>query len=307
MDALLAALLDPAPPPGADTLDAWWTATAARRGGGVTPIDRALICGACADRLGFAFAAGYAEALQALVPSTGGRISALCATEEGGAHPRAIRTALVADGDGGYRLTGHKRWATAASAASQLLVIASLGTDDAGRNQLRAVRVSTDAPGVRLTATAAAFVPELPHAAVDLDGVQIASADVLPGDGYEDYLKPFRTVEDLHVHAALLGYLLGVARRHGLDPGLAERALALGLATRALAGADRAAPATHLALAGLIALVTTFVAELEAGWAAVDGDEHARWLRDRPLLRVAGAARTARRDKARGLAHPSAR
>ena len=38
-------------------------------------------------------------------------------------------------------------------------------------------------------------------------------ADLLPGDGYDIYLKPFRTIEDIHVHAALIGYLVGVARR----------------------------------------------------------------------------------------------
>ena len=306
MSALFDLLLDsPAPPP-VDTLAAWWTATTDRRARGATTIDRALLGGVAADRLGFAFASGYAEALHALVPSTRGRLTALCATEDGGAHPRAIRTALVADGDGGYRLTGRKRWATIASASSELLVIASIGTDDAGRNRLRAVRVATDAPGVRLTATSAPFVPEIPHAEVELDQVRVAATDVLPGDGYDVYLKPFRTIEDLHVHAALLGYLVGVTRRHGLDPSLTERALALAAATRAAAAADTgapsahlAAPATHLALAGLLALVTDLVAAIETAWAPLAGDEHARWQRDRPLLRVAGNARTARRDHAR--------
>lgn len=300
MDALYASLLAPVAPPAVDTLAAWWTATADRRAAGATTIDRALLGGAAADRLGFAFASGYAEAIHALVPSSrGARLAALCATEDGGAHPRAIRTALVADGDDGYRLTGHKRWATIASAASELLVIASVGTDHAGRNRLRAVRVATGAPGVRLTATSTGFVPEIPHAEVELDRVRVAESDLLPGDGYEAYLKPFRTVEDLHVHGALLGYLLGVARRYRLDPGLVERGLALTAATRALAGADLAAPATHLALAGLLELASTLVTSVEEAWAVHGGDEHGRWLRDRPLLRVASAARTARRDKAR--------
>ncbi len=299
MDDLLASLIAAPAPPAVETLEAWWSATATTRAAGATTIDRALYGGACADRLGFSFASGYAEALHALVPSTSGRIAALCATEEGGAHPRAIRTALVADGDGGYRLTGRKKWATAASAAAELLVIASTGTDDAGRNRLRAVRVATAAAGVRLTATSAPFVPEIPHAEVELDGVRVAEADLLPGDGYDLYLKPFRTIEDVHVHGALLGYLVGVVRRHALDASLVERALTLALATRALAGGDRGAAATHLALAGLLDLAAALVADVERAWAPLGGDEHARWLRDRPLLRVAGAARLARRDNAR--------
>ena len=48
---------------------------------------------------------------------------------------------------------------------------------------------------MRLHATTAAFVPEISHAEVELDRVKVSDADVLPGDGYDDYLKPFRTIE----------------------------------------------------------------------------------------------------------------
>lgn len=305
VDALFTALLDRRlAPPTVETLAEWWAATAAWRGLGASTIERATLGGLCADRLGFAFAGGYAEALHALVPETRARISALCATEEGGAHPRAIRTTLTrAPGGDGWVLDGRKRWATIASAADQLLVVASTGSDAQGRNQLRVVRVAAGAPGVTLTPASAAFVPEIPHAAVALDGVRVADADLLPGDGYTRYLKPFRTVEDLHVHAALLGYLLGVARRRGLAPELGERLLALIAATCGLGGADVTAPGTHLALAGLIELVTAQVEALERAWAEAPDDEWTRWQRDRTLLRVAGSARAARRDKARaGLA-----
>src|SRR3954464_502166 len=98
MDALLRFVLDPGRvPPAVHELHAWWDATAAQRAGWTAPFDRAFAGGACADRLGFAFASGYAEALRALVPDLPpGSITALCATEEGGAHPRAIRTRLSA-------------------------------------------------------------------------------------------------------------------------------------------------------------------------------------------------------------------
>jgi len=289
-------LLDPAlVPPEASTLRAWWDATAAERAREDSPIDRALVGGACADRLGYAFASGYAEALRALVPGAG-EITALCATEEGGNHPRAIRTALVAAGPGRWTLTGKKKWATVASEASALLVVASIGDGDDGRNRLRVVRVPASAAGVTLRASSAPFVPEIPHAEVDLDGVIVADADILPGDGYEAYLKPFRTVEDLHVHGALLGYLIGVARRHAMPREVVEPMITLVAATRALAGGDAKDAATHVALAGLIALVTAAIARVEEHWPT--GDERTRWHRDRPLLRVASAAREARRERA---------
>ena len=299
MDALLRFALDPARIlPRVDDLQRWWDATATARAAWTAPFDRAFAGGACADRLGFAFAGGYAEALRALVPDLpAGALASLCATEDGGGHPRAIRTRLVATGAGRYTLSGRKKWATVASAAASLLVVASTG-EDAGINRLRVVRVPASAPGLRLSPSAAPFVPEIPHAEVELDSVSVSDADLLPGDGYDEYLKPFRTIEDIHVHGALAGYLLGVARRHRLSCELHERLLALAVALRGLAHAGPKAATTHAALAGTLELARAAVGELEPAWAALGGDEWARWQRDRPLLQVAGKARAARRDRA---------
>ena len=177
-------------------------------------------------------------------------------------------------------------------------MVASTG-EDGGKNRLRVVRVRADAPGLRLHPTTAPFVPEIPHAEVELDGVIATDADLLPGDGYDAYLKPFRTIEDVHVHAALAGYLIGVARRRRLPARPAvERLLGLAAATRSLAHADPKAATTHAALAGVLDLAARLVAELEPLWAAAPDDEWARWQRDRPLLRVAGTARAARRERA---------
>jgi hypothetical protein len=299
MDALLRFVLDPARvPPAVDDLRSWWDATATDRAAWTDPFDRAFAGGACADRLGFAFAGGYAEALRALVPDLPpGSITALCATEEGGAHPRAIRTRLAAIGPGRYELSGRKKWATVASAASSLLVVASTG-EEAGRNRLRVVRVSANAPGVRLHPSTTSFVPEIPHAEVELAGVVANDTDVLPGDGYDAYLKPFRTIEDLHVHAALAGYLIGVARRRGLPREVLERLLVLAVAARSLAHADPKAATTHAALAGVLDLAQRLVEQLEPLWSAAPDAEWSRWQRDRPLLRVAGGARAARRERA---------
>jgi acyl-CoA dehydrogenase len=135
---------------------------------------------------------------------------------------------------------------------------------------------------------------------VTLTRVPVAAAsDVLPGDGYDDYVKPFRTVEDVHVHAALIGYLLGVTRRIHAPREIVEQLLATALAVRALAGADPRSPATHVALAGVLTQSVHVMGLVERAWEDVgEGDEWTRWQRDRPLLRVAGAARSARRDKA---------
>lgn len=277
-------------PPDATTLQAWWESTLVERARWATAIDRAVIGGALSDRVAFAFAGGYHEALQTLLPSLHGQRASLCATEEGGNHPRAIKTTLT-----GRELTGKKTWSTAADAADILLVIASTGERD-GKNQLAMVSVRVGDPGVTLAPSSAPFVPEIPHAAVTLDKVVVS--EVHPGDGYDRYLKPFRTIEDLHVHAAMLGYLLGTVRRHGwreLVPGIAM-AIA---AARALAGDDATSASTHLALAGLLDRTRDLLAPIEERWHGSPDDEFTRWQRDRPLLKVAGAARTARLAKAK--------
>jgi hypothetical protein len=315
MESLLRDLLV-ASTPAHDTLPSWWIETRAAREAHSSTADRALAGGVLADRLGFAFAAGYQEALRALVGharsgSAGPRstpagsaevvdgIAALCVTEARGNMPKDIETTLTPDGDG-FVLSGKKKWATAAPLATALLVCAKSGVDEQGRNRLRMVNVSTRASGLTLTASSAPFVPEIPHAEVTLDNVRVAATSVLPGDGYSEYVKPFRTVEDAHVHAALLGYLIGVARRHEFDPSLIEQLVSAALSVRAIALADPKSSSVHIALAGAITHVTQLVSEVERAWSqrTPPGDEHGRWQRDRPLLKVAGAARAARREAA---------
>jgi hypothetical protein len=153
---------------------------------------------------------------------------------------------------------------------------------------------------VTLEVSAAEFVPEIAHARVTLDG---AAGELLPGDGYADYVKPFRTVEDIHVHAALVGYWFGAARQRGFARELLERLALAAVGLAALGAEDARAPATHVALGGAIAAAADLVAGLEAAWACVPDEEWGRWQRDRAILRVAGrpsAERLARAWQALG-------
>jgi hypothetical protein len=263
------------------------------------PIDRALVGGVRAQAVSEAFLAGYQAALHALVPELPeGRVTCLCASEEGGAHPRAIATRLDPDGDG-FRLSGKKKWVTGAPLALDMLVVASTGLDAEGRNALKVVRVDARAPGVALQPMPETpFVPEIPHAEVSFERVAIDAAAVLPGDGYDRYLKPFRTVEDVHVHAAVLAYVLGVARRFDWPRDARERLLAILVAARAVALADPTAREVHLALAGVLGLGRQFLDETRELWGRCDVDTRTRWRRDLPLLSVAERARSARTESA---------
>lgn len=288
-------LTDDPTPHAAETLDAFWPRHTAWVESVERPYDRAVLGALRADRVGFAFVAGYRAALYALAPALGRHdLVALCATEAAGNHPRAIQTTLR---DG--RLSGRKRWTTLGGRASTLLVVASIGTDVEDKNVLRVVRVRADKPGVRVVPMVdAPFVPEVPHAEVHFDDVAVDDADVLPGDGYDAYLKPFRTVEDLHVHGALLGHLIGVARRTEWPRETVEELLSLVIGARALTFEEPLAPSTHVALAGLLSATQRAIERLSSCWSLVDEATRSRWERDRSILSVAGKARDARRDAA---------
>jgi len=255
--------------------------------------ERALVAGFHADRLGYAFVGGYEAALARLVAPQPHRRACLCATESGGVHPRAIQTKLETTG-GELTLSGEKTFATLATEAEVLYVVASEGVRD-GRNALRLVRVRADAAGLTIAPRPEApFAPEIPHAKITLDRVRVELEDVLPGDGYSAYLKPFRTIEDVHVFLAVIGYLVRVARisRWAALEGLAAHARAL----LPLAVGDPGAPAAHLALARVIDTVRDEL--LAFPWGSVDEQTRARWERDQPLLWVAESARKKRTEAA---------
>lgn len=287
--------------PAPDTLDAWWSAVRPATANWAEPVDRAIARGARADRIAYAFAAGYQAALRRLVPELADdAMVSLCITEAKGNHPRAIETRLTPDpASCGFRMSGEKRWATGSPQAIELLVAARAGERSDGRPEIKLARVRGGAPGLVIEPMhGIAFVPEIAHGRVTLDDVMVAASDVLPGDGYERYVKPFRTIEDAHVAAALGAHLLALAFRFGWPREVRERLLAHLVAARALAVADPGSGATHLALAGLFAEQGRLLLAIEPCWELADPATRARWERDSALLSVAGTAREKRREVA---------
>lgn len=261
-----------------------------------TTIAKAIAAGFAMDRFGYAFASGYVEAMGSLVPSLQGVAAALCATEKGGAHPRTITTRIEAHEDH-FRVSGEKGFVTLGAHAQELVVVVSEGLDDHDRNRLKMVRLPTAREGLSLEPLPPTpFVPEIPHARLQLDGVFVHRDEVLPGDGYDDYLKPFRTVEDVHVHAALLGHLVQLGRRHGWERPVVNETVSLIAAAFPLALADPLDAAVHVALTGVLARTHALVQR--ARELALPDATRARIERDLPLLGVAQKARVRRLETA---------
>jgi acyl-CoA dehydrogenase len=264
------------------------------------PFDRAVAGGFDADRIAYAFGVGYQAALARLLPELPpGRVRVFCVTEEGGGHPRAIATRLELLSDGGHSLDGKKKWATFGPLADELLVVATEGLDRAGRNQLKLARVDARRAGVTVLALPPTpFAPELPHAEVAFDGVRVSESEVQEGDAYERFVKPFRTIEDIHVLGAFVGHIAGMARVQGWPHDVLDEALAVAGALRSLAPLDALAAETHVALAGAIGLVRALAARVDACWGGGAEEARTRWSRDRMLLDVATSARAKRLESA---------
>jgi hypothetical protein len=248
--------------------------------------------------VGWAFASGYQAALHALFPDApGDRLCALCVTEADGNSPKAIRSTLKQSGSE-WILDGAKKWTTLGPDGSLFFVAARDEAAAGERPAIKLARIASGTPGLNIqNMPATKFVPEVPHAQLKFEGVKVES--LLPGDGYDLYVKPFRTVEDIHVQAAVLAYLMREAQRLSWPEHWIERLSALLAALSTLSNMPAAQPETHIGLAGALRISAGLVEEAEAFWLKSAADPAAlRWRRDRELLQVAGKAREQRTKRA---------
>jgi len=276
-----------------------WAAYSAERGEGRSPFSAAVRVAARCDRLGHAFAVGYPAALEHLVPGVE-LPCALCVTEAAGNSPRAIATTLRPAARG-YQLDGTKTFVTFGTLAKALIIVARTGDKPDGRPDLVMVRIPADRGGVELDELPPTpFVPEVVHARVRLEAVEVRQDERLPGDGYLRYVKPFRTIEDIHVVGATLGYVLGWARRAGVERSLFAELGSDLVALDGLLAFEPLDPRAQVALHGVYQHVATLLAgdAFARLLSATDHVERERWERDRTLLHVASKAREARFDAA---------
>ena len=278
----------------------WWLRYHAIAREHPDPIHQAIVGGFVADRVGWAFASGYQAALRALFPDApADRICALCVTEADGNSPKAIKSSLRKNGDG-WVLNGAKHWTTLGPDGALFFVAARDEAASVERASIRIARIDSKAPGLKIeTMPPTKFVPEIPHARLQFDNLNVEESALLPGDGYAGYVKPFRTVEDIHVQAAVLSYLMREGQRLEWPGHWLERLSALLAALGKIADMPSSHAETHIALAGALAIGAGLIGETDEFWRKTATDQAAlRWARDRELLKVAGSAREQRTKRA---------
>ena len=210
----------------------------------VSPFELAVL-GGRAMATPLAFLVGYQAALRVLWPSAPASLGALCATERRSVRPADMQTRLE-----NLRLTGSKDFVTAGLDAEWLLV-AARSEADGEKPRLQLAVVYPGEAGVTLEALPTLpLMPEVGHARLQLHQ---AACERLAGDGWDAYVKPFRSLEDLYVLAALVAWLYGVGQESAWPQDLRLRLLGLlgGCAEGSRQCADSAA--CHLLLGGLFA------------------------------------------------------
>lgn len=265
------------------------------------PIDLAIRMASQADRMAWVFASAYQAALRALVPDApADELLSLCVTEDAGNWPRDIQTRIDPLPDGGWQVHGCKRWAMLGPVPTTLLVVGASAIKTAQDTpNLRVVKVAGGSTGLSIQHVHnTRFIPEAPHCAVDLNHVRLRPQALLPGDGYLDYMKPFRTLEDIYVTAATLVYLLREARANRWPQEYMERAAAALASLNAIAALAPTAPVTHVLLAGALQMADGLRAEATAFWQDANDVTAERWRRDAPLFEMANTVRSMRRKRA---------
>ena len=273
----------------AQPLDDWFASLQLHLGS-VDPLQLALRGGRLAATPGLAFLAGYQAALRVLWPSAPSGLGALCVTENKSTRPADLHTRLD-----GLALTGRKDFVTAAEAADWLLVAARDEAAGAPVHLSLAV-VYRGAPGVRIEPLPSLpLMPDISHGRLHLEQ---ANCELLAGDGWDAYVKPFRSIEDLHVLAAVGAWLYGVGQDCDWPQNLQLRLLALLAGCAELTRHCPSAPSSHLLLAGLFAQFDALRSELDSAMTASPAPWAQLWQRDHNVLNIAAGARSKRLQKA---------
>ena len=258
--------------------------------GTVTPFDLAVAGGRMMATPGLAFLVGYQAALRMLWPSAPLSLGALCATEQ-----RSLRVADMQTRLHDLRLSGRKDFVTAGDAADWLLIAArseAPGDDPC----LSLAVVYPGEPGVRVEKLAAIpLMPDVSHGRVFLDN---ALCELLAGDGWDAYVKPFRTLEDIYVLSAMTAWLYGVGQDSGWPQALQLRLLALLAGCAEVSRQAPNNPCGHVLLGGLFAQFEGLKAEINQALAEGPPQWAAMWQRDQAVMDLAAGARAKRLAKA---------
>ena len=216
----------------------------------------------------------------------------MCVSEKAGNHPKLLTTTVDSEGV----LNGHKSFITMADQAKQLIVIAKAGQSQ-DKPILKAVLIEQSNASVNIEIMSPLpMVPDINHGQITFENSQ---GKVLAGDGYIDYSKRFRTLEDAHVFMAFTSMILRKCVDLKLDPELTQECLLLINALNSLQDFDKSQdPWLHLTLAACFKHFEALCHEFEEALLNSGDAFYGLWMRDKKLFTISARARLSRNKKA---------
>ena len=264
-----------------------------------------LYCGFFAKSIGQAFASSYQIAIQRLTGvDTCGGVASFCVTENKSTHPTSMQSCLSLDNEGRYRLSGKKDFVTLACEAKKLFVAvrseeAKSGEGKAGRNIIKLVEVDVAAPGVNVQVLPTLpFVSDVSHGVVSFDSIIVDPASILSGDGYADYVKPFRWFEDINVFMSVSAYLFKLSLAFGWPVEAKVEMVSLLTTLSGLHKMKADDPIAHIVMFDQTVVLNKWLQRYNDTWSQVPEEIVMCCKRDLALLKIAGKAREARYTKA---------
>ncbi len=225
-----------------------------------SPIEKAIYGGFTCQQFSFTFLAGYQAALERMFPSIApNRLKALCISEAKGNHPKSMETTLV-----DHRVTGLKTYVTAGSDAEHLLVLCKTAQRLNDRPLLKMVHIPSNSEHLEISNFELAFMREIKHGKLALKGVNIEAGQILEGDGFSDYARPFRTLEDICVGAAYQSMLLRQSIDNQWKEEIRDQLLLNIYSLKSLLDLPPSSPETILLLAAVERSFEALLPELES-------------------------------------------
>jgi len=278
-------------------------------------LEQAALGGRFSVNMSVAFSAGYQSAIQSLFKPDTRMLASLCITEKEGNHPRHIKSTLTEDKQS-WQLNGSKSFITGANDAKQLYIavteppnpeellnsLTEEGTikhTERFRPKVKMLSVPANLSGIKIhPMPALPFVPDISHGTATFEHVNIQASKILDGDGYAQYVKPFRTHEDIHVLAAILGFRIGEALNSNWSQKSIEAHLMLLSSLLSLRTENFNEPITHLIFSGCRAQFSALIEQTDEEFKLHNPAGFNYWKRDKALLDVASKAHKVRTQRA---------
>ncbi|GAA6136212.1 hypothetical protein NBRC116188_30020 [Oceaniserpentilla sp. 4NH20-0058] len=249
----------------------------------------AVALGLRCSNMSQAFSLAYRCALQSLLPQLAtNKWAAMCVTEPSGNHPKNIESQLT-----GFAVNGHKSFVTMATLAEQLLVIVKQ-EEKSDRPQLKAVLIDSAQAGVELVQfPPLGMLKDIPHGKVTFKN---ADADILAGDGYSEYSKPFRTLEDIYAVLVASSFILSMAKRFEINYIVVQKAL--GIITQLVSLPLVPSSWMHLQVEESLKSFNDLTELFERHFEPLPDSIKNEWLADKKIFSIAQSARESRLKKA---------